>query len=307
MVLYQTQEASLKMDDYKRIALLDANESIPEMIEGYSLFSNKMVCAFEDKDLMAYTLKALSVLDVTEEMKNEMEISTEFWRKDKKSRGSKMDVIVKFPSKKIHIEIQRVRNKDEIHRAAFYMGKLLTNIPEGDKLVEPYDLTSVWICDFDPIDGDIPSLPYYHYDSTYKRHDGIYGCDGRYELGNGINYIFINCRFDWEKLDNISEQDLMLKEFMHDMKQSDVNNILHEEVSKVLSRYKQGGDMYDKYLLELREMHLESFDRFEEKTREEGREEGIYEVAKNLLAQNVDISIIESTTHLSREQILSLR
>ena len=114
-------------EDFKRNAIREANESIPEMIRGYSLFSNKMVYAFDDKDLMVHTLKALSVLDVTDKMKNEMEISTEFRRKDSKTRGSKMDVLVKFQSKRIHIEIQRVSNKDEIPRSSFYMGKLLTD------------------------------------------------------------------------------------------------------------------------------------------------------------------------------------
>lgn len=44
--------------------------------------------------------------------------------------------------------------------------------------------------------------------------------------------------------------------------------------------------MHDKYLLKLREMHWESFDRYEENTREEGIMLGgkkAFEIAKNLL------------------------
>ncbi|EKE10390.1 MAG: hypothetical protein ACD_16C00039G0001, partial [uncultured bacterium] len=44
-----------------------------------------------------------------------------------------------------------------------------------------------------------------------------------------------------------------------------------------------------------------------EEGREEGREEGIEKVAKNMLAQGIDVEIIASVTGFSKEEIKRLQ
>jgi len=50
-----------------------------------------------------------------------------------------------------------------------------------------------------------------------------------------------------------------------------------------------------------------AFDRGKEEGREEGREEGIEKVAKNMLAQGIDVEIIASVTGFSKEEIKRLQ
>ena len=91
---------------------------INEQIRGMNLFSPNMTYAFEDKDFTIHTLEALLGMEITEEMKNEMNVIAERSKKNPDgTRGARFDVLVSFPSKRINIEIQKAQNGDETNPA----------------------------------------------------------------------------------------------------------------------------------------------------------------------------------------------
>ena len=52
-------------------------DRIKDTIRGLTLFSEELTGAFKDKEYVLHTLKALSVLDVTKRMEDEMRIDVE--------------------------------------------------------------------------------------------------------------------------------------------------------------------------------------------------------------------------------------
>ena len=151
---------------------------IKEKIRNLTLFSPELVDAYRNKEFTAYTLEALSVIELDDKMFKDMRIDVEEWRgKLDDRRGSRFDVLISFPSHRINIEIQKLRNNDEINRATFYMGKIATDIRKGLKRIPFARLISIWICDFNPFKNKGIDLPYYCFESCYKPIDGIIGIE----------------------------------------------------------------------------------------------------------------------------------
>lgn len=85
------------MDENFLIDDLDWPFNIKDEIRDMTLFHKELTVAFRDEDLVFHTLEALSVIELTETMKKEMEIEVEEWIKtplDK--RGARMDILIRF-------------------------------------------------------------------------------------------------------------------------------------------------------------------------------------------------------------------
>ena len=312
---------------------------IRKIIKGFTLFSPELTGVFREKEYTIYTLKALSILpEITEEMEREMRIDVEESRNtpDKK-RGTKMDVLVHFPKKKINIEIQKLRNGDEFNRALFYASQLATEIRKGVKKIPSRTIISVWICDFNPAKHLGLDLPYYIFESQYRREEGIEGVDGIFPMGNGTRYVFVNGRYDWERLERrrpLTEKEKRLRTYVSDMKKTDPEDIECPITRDVLYSYKEG-DMYNKVEINFRRQYKDIIDGIKAQEREQsfsegeargisrgislGRKEGFnlgrnegaalekIATAKAMLKRNFDISTISEITGLDKNEKAKLK
>lgn len=276
--------------------------TIKEMIDSFTLFSPEMNCVFNDKEFTVYTLKTLLILDeITDDMLEDMRIDVEESIKlPDKRRGSRLDVLISFPKHRINIEIQRIRNKDEIYRAAFYLGKMATSVDEGVDQLEHMDYISAWICDFDPFPDK--ALPYYQFSPTYHKKDGIRGVDESFELGNGIKYIFINGRYKWDS-SALTDKEIALRDYILDMRQSLSDNIRNKALRDAFSFYKEGGAMYNKWAIDFRDRYKEFFDNVEKEAFDEGFKSNI----KNLIRSGLSDSDISRYSCIPIEEVSAIR
>ena len=292
-------------------------------IENMTLFSNPMTVAYRDKDYAAYSVETLLGQKVTEEMKREMVVTAENPLSGLDKRDARLDAVIEFPSRKIHIEIQNISREDDIPRSPFYLGGLLFDINKGVKVIPPYSLFSIWICNFNPLSKKgIPELPYYTFEQMYRKKEGIVGTEESFELEDGVTLIFINAQYDWDRLmeeRELTDGERALMEYLNDMNQSHLKKIIHKEAFNVLSLYKEGGPMYDKLHEEYKHLHEKEISEYIKEGKEagvaegkvEGRAEGIdaekIATAKRMLEMNLDLNIIAQATALDTKTIESLR
>ena len=288
---------------------------IEKVIQGLSLSSPECTPAFLSKDFTAYTLEALSVLKVTEEMKREMSITVEHDRRRADGRrNAEFDVLVQFKESMIDVEIQRRRKGDEIDRSTFYMARMATELKKGLERIPHRRLISVWICEFNPFEHLGMDLPYYAFESRYIKTEGIEGTEKAFPMGNGVRYVFINGAFDWEGLERrraLTAEERTLKTYVMDMRQVSVDNIVNEITRKTLADCKEEGSMsYDKIYEELYERHKDFYDNVAAKSKAEGLSEGVAQektaMVKSLFSQGVSLDVISSASGLTKEDILSI-
>ena len=300
---------------------------IATTIKELSLSSPECTPAFLNKDFTAYTLEALSVLKVTPGMKKEMKVTVEDNRRRADGRrNAEFDVLVEFKDSMIDVEIQKRRRGDEIFRSAFYMGRLVTDLKKGTKLIPYRRLISLWICDFNPFEEEGLDLPYYVFQSAYRKRGNIYGYDGVFYLDNGIEYIFINGAFDWSKVEKerpLSEEEKALRTYVMDMMQVSADNIINDVAREALVECKEEGRMsYEKVRENLYYNYKDFYDdvakEYEEKGKAEGISEGISKgiaegkaqekraTIKAMLSERIDIDIISKISGLSKGDILAI-
>ena len=294
--------------------------NIRDIIRGLTLFSDELTGVFKRKEYTIYTLKALSVLeDIPEEMEKEMRIDVQEWtEKPVGSRGARLDALVTFRRQRISIEIQRAERGDEIPRATFYASRIASDLEEGLRRIPESRTISLWICGFDPFPGE--GLPYYVFTSRYKTRDGIRGTEDGFEMGNGVEYIFVNGAYDWEMAgaeSPLTGAEQMLRDYVSDMRQSDPEAMVSDIARDVLSVYKEGGAMYDKIEEAFKERFADDYKKAEEIGKKEGisigREGGIsigekqgkVEMVKAMLSEGSDLDFISKVSGLSKEEILT--
>ena len=301
----------------KRIYTEEERARATEDVSNMTLFSDAMTVAYRDKTYTAYSLESLLGMKVSDSMKDEMVVHAENWLKRLENRDACLDVVIEFPSEKIHIEIQQLKRKDGIPRSMFYLGMLLSDIRKGKKQIDPYHVISIWICDYNPIPGS-EELPFYTFENTYRKRENMVGIDSPFELDDGITMIFVNASYDWEPLKRMREltrEEKALMEYLKDMKRSDVSEIVHKEAFDVLSLYKEGGPMYGEVHEEFMEYHKEEAEKLLAKGKAEGIAEGEKKglqkeklaTARRMLASNFDIDTISAMTMLTKEEILDLK
>ena len=313
----------------KHVASEIGYPNIRDAIRGLTLFSKELTEAYKDRRYVLHTLRSLSVMDgITEEMQREMRIDVEEWmKKGEGKRGARFDAYITFPKERINIEIQRAERGDEIPRSSFYVGKSLTDIEEGLEHIPMTKHLSIWICGFDPFPRE--GLPYYVFTSRYKTRDGIRGGEYSFEMGNGIEYVFVNGSYDWERAkveSPLTEAEVMLRDYINDMKQSSPRNMISEDARRVLTDFKEGGSLYDKIEESFRERYATYYAKAEEIGKKEGisigekrgKEEGIsigekrgrnaerIAIARNLFSTGVDIDIISISTGFTKDEVISL-
>ena len=211
----------------KRIYTEEERARATEDVSNMTLFSDAMTVAYRDKTYTAYSLESLLGMKVSDSMKDEMVVHAENWLKRLENRDACLDVVIEFPSERIHIEIQQLKRKDGIPRSMFYLGMLLSDIRKGKKQIDPYHVISIWICDYNPI-PNAEELPFYTFENTYRKRENMVGIDSPFELDDGITMIFVNASYDWERLKRtrkLTREEVALMEYIKDMKRSDVSEI----------------------------------------------------------------------------------
>ena len=284
---------------------------IDEAIQGFTLFSPAMTSIFLDKRYTAYTLEALSVMEVDDGMLEEMEVRIEDnRRRGDGKRGAVFDALVSFPSHLIDIEIQKLREGDEIPRSTFYMGKLATELERGVRHIPKRRLISLWICDFNPFSHMGKDLPYYVFESVYKRTEGIEGEDDAFDFGNGVRYIFINGAFDWgelEKRRELTAAEKALKTYVVDMRQVSADNIVNEIAREAFCGSKERGSMvYSKMQSYLYHEYKDFYDNVAKEYEEKGKEQERIAMVKSLFSQGIALDVISKASGLTEKEIFSV-
>ena len=283
---------------------------INEQIRGMNLFSSSMTYAFEDKDFTVHTLEALLGMEVTEEMRQEMNVIAERSTKNPDgTRGARFDVLVSFPSKRINIEIQRLQRGDEIQHSRFNMAMMATDINEGINYIPNMTLISLWICDFNPMEG-IVGKPLSHYilkPFLMNSEENICLEDEQ--------YIFINGAYDWKKLEGIrplKKEETRIKNYLFDMRQTEPEMIIDSRTKRAVVKCKtRGTEMYDKIAENLKERWKDFGEQYiaigEAKGEIKGRTEKTVEDARNLLTLGVAPDIVSKGVGLSIEEVLDIQ
>ena len=309
MVIYLPLTEILMTIIEKRIYTEEERARASEDVSNMTLFSDAMTVAYRDKTYTAYSLESLLGMKVSDSMKDEMVVHAENWLKRLENRDACLDVVIEFPSERIHIEIQQLKRKDGIPRSMFYLGMLLSDIRKGKKRIDPYHVISIWICDYNPISG-AEELPFYTFENTYRKRENMVGIDSPFELDDGVTMIFVNASYDWEPLKRMREltrEEKALMEYLKDMKRSDVSEIVHKEAFDVLSLYKEGGPMYGEVHEEFMEYHKEEAEKLLAKGKAEGIDAEKLATARRMLASNFDIDTISAMTMLTKEEIQDLK
>ena len=276
---------------------------INEQIRGMNLFSSSMTYAFEDKDFTIHTLEALLGMEITEEMKEEMNVIAERSKKNPDgTRGARFDVLVSFPSKRINIEIQRAQRGDEIQRSRFNMAIMATDINEGINYIPNMTLISLWICDFNPME-DMVKKPLSHYifkPSLINSEENICLEDEQ--------YIFINGAYDWSKKESLDDKETQIKNYLFDMRQTEPEMIIDSRTKRAVVKCKtRGTEMYDKIAEELKEKWKDVGEQYIAIGRAEGRTEEKTDMVKSMLINGLDIKLVSSISKMPESEILKIK
>ena len=275
-------------------------DSIKDTIRCLTLFSKELRGAFRDKEYVLHTLKALSVLEVTKEMEDDMRIDVEEWMENPAGkRGASRDALITFKKHGINVEIQRVDECDGFQREMSYMEESDPEIDDGLGLMSSTRYISLWICAFDPFPEK--GLPYYIFSYKYKRHEGIRGTEDEFDMFEGSEFIFVNGSYIWND-SPLTEEEEALRDFVMDIKKPDPNAILNESARRVLSEYKEGGAMYDKIELAFKECYESDYER----AKQEGREEESRKLVSAMLENGMSYDLVSKISGLTKEQIMAI-
>ncbi|MGP1520165.1 MAG: Rpn family recombination-promoting nuclease/putative transposase [Treponema sp.] len=244
---------------------------------------------FQDDFMFCKVLQNMNICKHVLELVLEEELSVKNITSQKtienhsESKLVRLDVLAEDEKKnKFNIEMQMVNNDKIPQRMRLYQASIDVYMTEkGTFYADMPNTVIIFFCMFDPI-GE--RLPVY----TFKN---ICEQDKNIKLNDGTAKIIINVKA-YEKVKNLE-----LKGLMKYICDGIVTNSLTEEIEMAMSNIKQNTTFLKEY---------KSFYATMQDAKMEGRMEGIYETAKNLIGMNLSIEQIAQATGLSIEEIAKL-
>ena len=242
-------------------------------IDDLDLFDVPMVGIFRDKRYTAYTLSTLAGIEVKN--LDDMDVTVEDYLENprKGRRNMRMDARVNINDGKerANIEIQRVKNGDELARALYYANGLATDFRRGLKKIPATRNTVIFICDFDPFDNH-PYAGLTRMKFTLMSHDDedrIHTLSDRPYPFAGLTIILYNGAKDWKRNPPRSEEEERIRVYLEDMKKSKPEEMTSEIARNASKEYKEDPAIMDKTKEWIRYNFADQFDQLNEEHEKE--------------------------------------
>ena len=232
------------------------------------------------------------------------------------------------------IEIQKLRNKDELARALYYLGGFLVDYNKGIENIPCTRCIVVFICNFDPFKGTkyegVTRMRY-----TLKSEndtDRFHTVGGEPYPFEGVNILIYNGAKDWDREKPRSDEEEALRVYLEDMQKADPRDMKSSIAAKAVSEYKGDPKIMDKTKRWAEETFKEALkERIEEEKKEwnenhikamnaqkeeyEDRldfqkdeyENRIDEIISNLISLNMDDDAICKNAQVSKERVQIIR
>lgn len=214
------------------------------------------------------------------------------------SKSVRLDVYVEDESGTIYnIEMQTTKGHGDelVKRTRYYQGMIdMDLLGKGvyyDQLRQTY---IIFICTFDPFGMD---------ERIYTFRNACLEIP-HLLLGDGAAKIFLNAK----GLKGVVDADI--ENFLHYVDGREAAGGFTETLAKEVERVKHQDETRREYMtlyMEYQKHHQEGVKEGLQRGRREGRREGLIAMARSLLALNVPLDVIEKSSGMTREEILTLQ
>ena len=260
------------------------------------IFKN-LFSAKRNKDLLIDLLESILEIKI-DTIEVQKEVETEISNINEKL--GRMDIVATINNELIvDLEMQNTNYEDTEKRAVFYAGNLIKNsIKPKEKYDTIKDIAVIWILDYELENGNE------EYFTETMTVDKKY-C--KYEIIKGVKYYFIELpkfrRMVTNKLETKLEEWLALIDYeKKGMIEMAMNQNKKVKRAKEECEYLQGDEAAQR-LEELRNRAIRDEKAAYSCGIKNGRMESLIETAKNMLKNNIDISIIQKCTGLSLNEV----
>ena len=237
-------------------------------IDDLDLFDTPMVGIFKNKKYTAYTLLTLAGIKVKN--LNDLEIKVEDFmaNPDKGKRNIRMDarINIKNSNTRANVEIQRIRNGDELARALNYASFLVSDFPKGLETIPATENIVIFICAFDPFENTEYAgqtrmrFKLRSVDDEEKFHT----LSGKPYPFDGLTIMIYNGAQDWEKNPPKSELEERIRVYLEDMRKTDPKEMTSDIAKTACLEYKGDSEVMDKTKAWIRYNFEEQFKEQEE-------------------------------------------
>ena len=265
-------------------------------IDDLDLFDTPMVGICKNKKYTAYTLLTLAGIKVKN--LNDLEIKVEDFmaNPDKGKRNIRMDarINIKNSNTRANVEIQRIRNGDELARALNYASFLVSDFPKGLETIPATENIVIFICAFDPFENTEYAgqtrmrFKLRSVDDEEKFHT----LSGKPYPFDGLTIMIYNGAQDWEKNPPKSELEERIRVYLEDMRKTDPKEMTSDIAKTACLEYKGDSEVMDKTKAWIRY-------NFEEQFKEQ---EEYYEKKIRLIKEEDEKKLLESEKKLQTQK-----
>ena len=237
-------------------------------IDDLDLFDTPMVGIFKNKKYTAYTLLTLAGIKVKNLDDLEIKVEDFMANPDKGKRNIRMDarINIKNSNTRANVEIQRIRNGDELARALNYASFLVSDFPKGLETIPATENIVIFICAFDPFENTEYAgqtrmrFKLRSVDDEEKFHT----LSGKPYPFDGLTIMIYNGAQDWEKNPPKSELEERIRVYLEDMRKTDPKEMTSDIAKTACLEYKGDSEVMDKTKAWIRYNFEEQFKEQEE-------------------------------------------
>ena len=269
---------------------------------------------FKNKKYTAYTLLTLAGIKVKNLDDLEIKVEDFMANPDKGKRNIRMDarINIKNSNTRANVEIQRIRNGDELARALNYASFLVSDFPKGLETIPATENIVIFICAFDPFENTEYAgqtrmrFKLRSVDDEEKFHT----LSGKPYPFDGLTIMIYNGAQDWEKNPPKSELEERIRVYLEDMRKTDPKEMTSDIAKTACLEYKGDSEVMDKTKAWIRynfeEQFKEQEEYYEKKIRliKEEDEKKLLESEKKLQIQKEesDRKLLESKKKLQTQK-----
>ena len=201
------------------------------------------------------------------------------------------------------VEMQRKMKKDYLNRAQYYgCYSYVNQLEEGGRHQDLLPVIVISIIGTYAFGISVPCISYHHLKESTTQKQYLFS----------VSYVFVELgKFDENNIKNDTDQWLhLLKCASHEQQPpKEINNAYVLAAYENLERFRWTAQEHDDYIRSrlAQEAEENEFEAKYEEGQAEGENKKAIEIAKNLLAQNIDINIIATVTGLAVDEIIKLK